>query len=87
MIENILQTLYSINIMIDPTTLKIIKVILGTLWGLLSMRIAFYFFDKITPFNTSKMLAEDNMSVAIVVASINIGIGICVGLIVGLSLF
>jgi uncharacterized membrane protein YjfL (UPF0719 family) len=39
-----------------------------------------------TPFDTSKQLAENNVAVGIVVGSIFVGLGIAVGLVIGMGL-
>ncbi|MBW1835317.1 MAG: DUF350 domain-containing protein [Deltaproteobacteria bacterium] len=46
--------------------------------------IGYKMFDRMTPFNTSKQLAEKNIAVGIVVGSIFVGLGIAVGLVSGL---
>ncbi|MCK5165304.1 MAG: DUF350 domain-containing protein, partial [Desulfobacula sp.] len=43
-------------------------------------------FDKLTPFDTSKQLSDNNIAVGIVVGSIFIGLGIAVGLVIGMGL-
>ena len=50
------------------------------------MMIGYKIFDRMTPFNTSKQLAEKNVAVGIVVSSIFIGLGIAVGLVIGMAL-
>jgi uncharacterized membrane protein YjfL (UPF0719 family) len=50
------------------------------------MIVGYKIFDKITPFDTSKQLAEKNIAVGIVVGSIFVGLGIAVGLVIGLGL-
>jgi uncharacterized membrane protein YjfL (UPF0719 family) len=50
------------------------------------MVIGFKIFDKITPFDTSKQLAEKNIAVGIVVGAVFIGLGIAVGLVIGMGL-
>ena len=60
--------------------------IVGALLTLVFMVIGFKIFDKMTPFNTSKQLAEKNVAVGIVVGSIFIGLGIAVGLVIGMGL-
>jgi len=50
------------------------------------MVIGFKIFDKITPFDTSKQLAEKNVAVGIVVGSVFVGLGIAVGLVIGMGL-
>lgn len=58
----------------------------GVVLTLIFMLLGFKLFDKITPFDTSKQLAENNIAVGIVVGSIFVGLGIAVGLVVGLGL-
>lgn len=58
----------------------------GVILTLVFMLIGFKLFDKITPFDTSKQLADNNVAVGIVVGSIFVGLGIAVGLVVGLGL-
>jgi uncharacterized membrane protein YjfL (UPF0719 family) len=48
--------------------------------------IGYKMFDRMTPFNTSKQLAEKNVAVGIVVGSIFVGLGIAVGLVIGMAL-
>jgi len=60
--------------------------IAGTILTLLFMVLGYKIFDKITPFDTSKQLAEKNVAVGIVVGSIFIGLGISVGLVIGMGL-
>jgi len=43
-------------------------------------------FDKVTHFNTSDQLAQNNVAVGIVVGSIFIGLGIAIGLVIGMGL-
>lgn len=73
--------------MIEPITLTMLKVVLGSIWGLVMMVIAYFLLDKITPYDTGKMLKEDNRAVGAVVGNIFIGVGLCIGLIIGLPLF
>jgi uncharacterized membrane protein YjfL (UPF0719 family) len=58
----------------------------GVLLTLVFMMIGYKMFDMMTPFNTSKQLAEKNLAVGIVVGSIFIGLGIAVGLVIGMAL-
>jgi len=74
-------------IAVDPLIFKAICVFLGPLWCILIMRLGFGVFDRITPFKTSTELFEANLAVGVVVGCIFIGLGICTGLVVGLSLF
>jgi len=60
--------------------------IAGALLTLVFMMIGYKMFDRMTPFNTSKQLAEKNVAVGIVVGSIFIGLGIAVGLVIGMAL-
>jgi uncharacterized membrane protein YjfL (UPF0719 family) len=54
---------------------EIAATLLYAVIGLVLMMIGYYFFDKITPFDLTKELAEDqNIAVAIVVAVIKLGI-------------
>ncbi|MCK5543171.1 MAG: DUF350 domain-containing protein [Desulfobacterales bacterium] len=63
-----------------------IYAIFGVIITLIFMVIGFKLFDKLTPFNTSKQLEENNIAVGIVVGSIFIGLGIAVGLVIGMGL-
>jgi len=60
--------------------------IVGAILTLLFMVLGYKIFDKMTPFDTSKQLAEKNVAVGIVVGSIFIGLGIAVGLVIGMGL-
>jgi len=60
--------------------------ILGALLTLMFMVIGYKLFDKMTPFDTSKQLAEKNIAVGVVVGAIFVGLGIAVGLVVGMGL-
>ncbi len=60
--------------------------IVGVILTLLFMMLGYKTFDKMTPFDTSKELAEKNVAVGIVVGSIFIGLGIAVGLVIGMGL-
>ena len=60
--------------------------IVGAFLTLIFMVIGYKVFDKMTPFNTSKELAEKNIAVGIVVGSIFIGLGVAVGLVIGMGL-
>jgi len=48
--------------------------------------IGYKMFDRMTPFNTSKQLAEKNVAVGVVVGSIFVGLGITIGLVIGMAL-
>ncbi len=60
--------------------------ILGALLTLGFMVLGYKLFDKMTPFDTSKELSENNTAVGMVIGSIFIGLGIAIGLVVGLGL-
>jgi len=60
--------------------------IVGAILTLLFMMLGYKIFDKMTPFDTSKELAEKNVAVGIVLGSIFIGLGIAVGLVIGMGL-
>ena len=68
------------------TVLNFIYATLGALLALIFMLIGYKLFDRITPFDTSRQLAEKNVAVGIVVGSIFIGLGLAVGLVVGMGL-
>ena len=60
--------------------------IFGVIITLVFMLLGFKLFDKLTPFDTSKLLSENNIAVGIVVGSIFIGLGIAIGLVIGMGL-
>jgi len=68
------------------TLLNFCYAILGAVLTLIFMVIGYKIFDKMTPFDTSKQLAEKNIAVGIVVGSIFIGVGMAVGLVIGMGL-
>jgi uncharacterized membrane protein YjfL (UPF0719 family) len=68
------------------TLLNLGYAVVGALLTLVFMVVGYQIFDKITPFNTSKQLADQNIAVGIVVGSIFIGLGIAVGLVIGMGL-
>ncbi len=68
------------------TLLNFCYAILGAVLTLVFMGIGYKMFDKMTPFDTSKQLAEKNIAVGIVVGSIFIGLGMAVGLVIGMGL-
>jgi len=68
------------------TLLNFCYAILGAVLTLVFMVIGYKMFDKMTPFDTSKQLAEKNIAVGIVVGSIFIGLGMAVGLVIGMGL-
>lgn len=68
------------------TLLNFVYAVVGAILTLAFMMIGYKIFDKMTPFNTSKELAEKNIAVGIVVGSIFIGLGIAVGQVIGMGL-
>ncbi|MGD2269263.1 MAG: DUF350 domain-containing protein [Desulfobacterales bacterium] len=58
----------------------------GALVTLVFMVLGYKLFDRLTPFDTSKQLAEKNTAVGIVVGSIFIGLGTAIGLVIGMGL-
>ncbi|MGD8229563.1 MAG: DUF350 domain-containing protein [Desulfobacteraceae bacterium] len=68
------------------TLLNFIYAVFGAILTIIFMVIGYGVFDKITPFDTSKQLAEKNVAVGIVIGSIFIGLGIAVGLVIGMGL-
>jgi uncharacterized membrane protein YjfL (UPF0719 family) len=66
--------------------LNLIYAVFGAFLTLGFMVIGFKIFDRITPFDTSKQLAEKNVAVGIVVGAVFIGLGIAVGLVIGMGL-
>lgn len=66
--------------------LNFVYAILGAIVTLLFMAIGYKIFDRMTPFDTSKQLADQNIAVGIVVGSIFIGLGIAIGLVIGMGL-
>ena len=60
--------------------------VLGAALTIAFMLIGYKIFDRLTPFDTSKQLAENNVAVGIVVGSIFVGLGVAVGLVIGMGL-
>ncbi len=60
--------------------------VFGAILTLIFMLAGFKLFDRMTPFDTSKQLSDNNIAVGIVVGSIFIGLGIAVGLVIGMGL-
>jgi uncharacterized membrane protein YjfL (UPF0719 family) len=71
---------------ISITLLNFGYAIVGAILTLFFMVSGYRIFDKMTPFDTSKQLAEKNIAVGIVVGSIFIGLGIAIGLVIGMGL-
>lgn len=53
--------------------------------GIIAMVLGYKIFDKVTPFDTAKLLEKDPRAVGIFNGCIALGISICAGLIIGLS--
>lgn len=77
----ITQTIQTIILMLLNITYSIICIGIG----IISMRIAYRVIDKLTPFNTGKLLEKDPRAVGLMVMGLLIGIGICSGLIIGMA--
>ena len=60
--------------------------VFGVILTLIFMLLGYKLFDRVTPFDTSKQLSDNNIAVGIVVGSVFIGLGIAVGLVVGMGL-
>jgi uncharacterized membrane protein YjfL (UPF0719 family) len=68
------------------TLVNLLYAIAGAVLTLCFMAIGYKLFDKMTPFDTSKQLAEKNIAVGIVVGAVFIGLGMAIGLVIGLGL-
>ena len=68
------------------TLINFIYATLGAALTIVFMVIGYMVFDKVTPFDTSRQLAEKNVAVGIVVGSIFVGLGMAVGLVIGMGL-
>ncbi len=66
--------------------INLIYTTIGGFIGIGLMAIGFILLDKISPIDTQSELQKNNLSIAIVVASIFVGIGICSGLTMGLGM-
>ena len=53
--------------------------------SIVAMVIGYKVFDVLTPFNTAKELRDGNIAVAVFNGLVALGIGICSGLVIGLS--
>jgi len=53
--------------------------------GIAAMRVAYKVIDKLTDFNTSRILEQDPRAVGLMVLGIILGAGICAGLIIGMA--
>lgn len=72
--------------MMNITLINFVYAAVGALIALLFMGLGYFFFDKMTPFNTHDQLEKGNVAVGIVVGSIFIGLGLAVGLVIGMGL-
>ena len=68
------------------TVLNFVYALFGAVLAIIFMVIGYKTFDRITPFDTSKQLAENNVAVGIVVGAIFVGLGLAVGLVIGMGL-
>jgi len=68
------------------TLLNLGYAVIGAVITLIFMILGYKIFDRMTPFDTSRQLAEQNIAVGIVVGSIFIGLGIAIGLVIGMGL-
>ena len=66
--------------------LNFVYAIAGAVVTLVFMVVGYRLFDRLTPFDMSRELAEKNTAVGIVVGSIFIGLGIAIGLVIGMGL-
>jgi uncharacterized membrane protein YjfL (UPF0719 family) len=66
--------------------LNFVYAVAGAVVTLVFMALGYKLFDRLTPFDTSRQLAEKNTAVGIVVGSIFIGLGIAIGLVIGMGL-
>ncbi len=66
--------------------LNLFYAIVGAVITIFFMAIGYKLFDKMTPFDTSTQLANQNVAVGIVIGSIFVGLGIAIGLVIGMGL-
>jgi uncharacterized membrane protein YjfL (UPF0719 family) len=66
--------------------LNLVYAVFGAALALVFMVLGYKVFDRITPFDTARQLAEKNTAVGIVVGAIFVGLGIAVGLVIGMGL-
>ena len=67
-------------------SVNLIYAVIGIAIGIYAMIFAYRVFDKIVPGDTGQKLMENPLAIGVVVAGIIIGVGVCVGQIIGLSL-
>lgn len=70
----------------SPIIVNLTYAILGGCLTLVFMWIAYFVFNKFTPFDIASELAGGNRAVGSMVMGMFIGIGIAMGLVIGLSL-
>jgi uncharacterized membrane protein YjfL (UPF0719 family) len=66
--------------------LNLFYAVVGAVITILFMALGYKIFDKMTPFDTSTHLANQNVAVGIVIGSIFVGLGIAIGLVIGMGL-
>jgi len=66
--------------------LNFVYAVVGAIFTLVFMAVGYKIFDRLTPFNTSRQLAEGNIAVGLVVGSMFVGLGVAVGLVIGMGL-
>ena len=66
--------------------LNFIYAVLGGFLTIGFMWLGYKIFDRLTDFDTSKELANQNRAVGLVVLGIFVGVGIAIGLVVGLGM-
>lgn len=66
--------------------LNLFYAVVGAVVTILFMALGYKIFDKMTPFDTSTQLANQNVAVGLVVGSIFVGLGIAIGLVIGMGL-
>jgi len=73
---------------IDYVTIfvNLIYTTVGGFMGIGLMAMGFILLDRLSPIDTQEELRKNNLSIAIVVAAIFVGIGICSGLTMGLGM-
>lgn len=69
-----------------PVIVNLIYALLGGALTLVFMCAAYWFFNKITPFDIADELTKGNRAVGSMVMGMLIGIGTAMGLVIGLSL-
>lgn len=65
--------------------INLVYAVVCILVSIVAMVIGYVIFDRLTPFNTAEELKTGNMAVAIFNGLVALGIGICSGLVIGMS--